>query len=47
MVILAGSASRFPDETARPLNVGGRAIAEHIGVNGVIKSAVRRLDTFG
>ena len=36
MVVLAGSSSRFPDEAARSLHVGGRAVTQHIGVNGVI-----------
>ena len=36
MVILARASSRFPDEAARSLHVGGRAIGEHIAVNGVI-----------
>ena len=36
MVVLAGSSSGLPDQTARPLHVGGRPVTQHIGVNRVI-----------
>jgi len=41
MVVLAGSASRLANQTARPLHIGSGAIGENIAINGVIGQGER------